>query len=1108
MRKFLAIPAAAASLMTTLALAACAPGQGSADKPYSPTISPASNEALLGLKSIRLPKGLEISLFAAEPMLANPVCFCFDERNRIYVAETFRIHAGVEDTREHMHWLDDDLASRTVADRVAMYRKHLGNKIKSYGIEHDRIRLLEDVGGHGKADRSTVFADGFNQIPDGIGAGLLARDGYVWYTCIPNLWRLHDSKGTGKADERQALHYGYGVHVNYYGHDLHGLRVGPDGRLYFSIGDRGLHVETAGRTLDYPDTGAVLRCNLDGSELEVVASGLRNPQELAFDQYGNLFTGDNNSDSGDLARWVYVVEGGDSGWRTGFQYLDENPVRGPWNMEKMWLPQYEGQPAFIVPPIANVADGPAGLCYYPGVGLPNRYKDHFFLCDFRGSSSNSGIRSFAVKPKGASFEFVDQHEFIWNVLATDCDFGMDGGFYVLDWVEGWNGPGKGRIYKVADPSRSKDPTLLSVKKLMAEGMSGRSEEELRMLLEHSDMRVRLEAQFALVARAPSGGRRALTLALKSNNQLARLHALWGLGQIGRHANARTVRTVVYDVEDMLADADAEIRAQAARVLGDIDWASASGRLESLLKDPNPRVRFFAAMSLGKLGRKEAFKPILAMLRVNGDRDAYLRHAGVMALTAIHEGDKLAVAARDESAAVRLAVLLVLRRQGSSDIAQFLCDREPRLVLEAARAIHDVPIRAALPQLAGLPMSASMPEPLVRRVLNANFRLGKPENAAAVAAYAGLPDAPEATRIEALRELADWAKPSGRDRLMGLWRPLGTRPAHIAADALRPKLAAIFSSPTHVKEEATKVVAKLGLKEAGPVLVAMASDQHLAVTVRIETVVALEALQNRHLDQAIESALHDVDPRMRIEGCRVLARVQPAKAKTRLEAMLQNGSLVERQGALGILAGMKGSEADTLLSLWLDKLLAGNVDLPLQLDLLEAAARRTTADIKQKLVRYEAARAKDSPLARYREALAGGSAEAGRKVFFNKYEVSCLKCHKVQGHGGEVGPDLTGIGNRQKREYLLESIVDPNKEIAKGFESVVLGLTNGQVVTGIVKAEDANELKLITAEAKVLTIAKKDIEERSRGKSAMPEDVMKFLSRAELRDLVEFLASLK
>src|SRR5262249_21371775 len=154
--------------------------------------------------------------------------------------------------------------------------------------------------------------------------------------------------------------------------------------------------------------------------------------------YGNLFTGDNNSDGGDRARWVYLVEGGDSGWRIGYQFEGTaQSNRGPWNPEKLWHPPFAGQAAWIVPPVANIADGPAGLVYYPGTGLPKKYDGHFFLADFRGDPAQSGIRSFAVKPKGAGFEMVDAAQPFWGVLATDVDFGPDGALYISDWVSGW-----------------------------------------------------------------------------------------------------------------------------------------------------------------------------------------------------------------------------------------------------------------------------------------------------------------------------------------------------------------------------------------------------------------------------------------------------------------------------------------------------------------------------------------------------------------------------------------------------------------------------------------------------------------------------------------------
>ena len=108
----------------------------------------------------------------------------------------------------------------------------------------------------------------------------------------------------------------------------------------------------------------------------------------------------------------------------------------------------------------------------------------------------------------------------------------------------------------------------------------------------------------------------------------------------------------------------------------------------------------------------------------------------------------------------------------------------------------------------------------------------------------------------------------------------------------------------------------------------------------------------------------------------------------------------------------------------------------------------------------------------------------------------------------MGPELKGIGAKQNRDYILESIVDPNKQIAKGYEGVLLVLNNGQTRTGILKGEDDKEIRLMTAEGKLVTVAKSDVDERHPGKSAMPEDMIKKLSKSELRDLVEFLAGLK
>ena len=105
----------------------------------------------------------------------------------------------------------------------------------------------------------------------------------------------------------------------------------------------------------------MFRCDPDGKNLEVVARGLRNPQELAFDEFGNLFADDNNCDKGDHARLVYVVEGGDSGWNMAYQTIPPPYLVGPWHAERMWHLPHAGQPAWIVPPVGKLGAGPSGL---------------------------------------------------------------------------------------------------------------------------------------------------------------------------------------------------------------------------------------------------------------------------------------------------------------------------------------------------------------------------------------------------------------------------------------------------------------------------------------------------------------------------------------------------------------------------------------------------------------------------------------------------------------------------------------------------------------------------------------------------------------------------
>jgi quinoprotein glucose dehydrogenase len=1117
------------SLLAFTLIAVAAPEGPKGD--YNPPLAKASDEAEKAIPRFQRDPRLKIEVWAAEPMLAHPVAFAFDEKGRCYVAETFRHSRGTTDNRGHMHWLDDELALRTVAERVALYKKDAGARFSQvYEKERERVRLVEDTTGSGKADKSTVFRDDFGGAADGLGAGLLARKGNIYYTCIPDLWLLKDTKGTGTADVKQSLSTGYGVHTAFIGHDLHGLRIGPDGRLYFTVGDRGLNVTTKeGKHLFNPDSGAVLRCELDGSNLEIFATGLRNPQELAFDDYGNLFTVDNNSDSGDQARFVHIVQGGDSGWRIGYQYptaMHDETVRqgnrGPWNYELLWK-EGEKQAAYVVPPLKNFSNGPSGFTHYPGVGLSDKYKGHFFLANFSGGPGNSGVFAFTTKPKGATFELVGDHKFIWNILATDCDFGPDSALYVSDWVDGWNVNGKGRIYKVTDPEGMKNPAVAEAKALLAEGLEKKSPKELAQLLGHTHRDVRMEAQLELANRGKDGVKIFEDVATDIHrDQVARLHALWGYGML-----ARKRRIGEYDIgvgyttdiflQKCYADSNPLVRSAAISLLPDFKTKVPE---ELVSKETDPSVLMTACLALERqrdysLENLDGDKPpfplelVYRILRDNDDKDPMLRHAGIMALARRVPVPHLIKAGDDKSPAVRLAVVVALRRRKAPEVAAFLNDADPKVVAEAARAINDELITAALPKLAALITKPNLPRVVAYRVLNAHFLLGKDANAAALAAFAARTDVPDALRAVAVRMLGDWAKPPRRDYITGLTQSLAARPKEEAVAVLTHSrtLSAIAAAPEAVKTEFVAAAVDLEAAPAGQTLFAFATDAKAGSDLRIAALRGLEKLKDPRLSEAATVATKATSGRVRNAGRTLLFKNDPAKAVADLREALTGTDLAERQGAFAILAAYPSDPGNALLEEWLDAVIAKKAPPELWLDVLEAAEKVNSERIKRRLAGFNQNRPKGDEVANFRESLAGGDAAKGKEIFLNKTAVQCQRCHQLDGQGGEVGPPVNGAG-KQPREYLLESIVLPSKAIAKGFEAILITTLDGKTVTGVLKAEDEKEVKVMTAEAKLVVVKKEDIDDRKATKSAMPEDIVGKLTKREIRDLVEFLSGLK
>jgi quinoprotein glucose dehydrogenase len=1072
-----------------------------------PIVASASEDGQLAIQRITLAPGLKARLWAAEPMLANPVAIAFDEKGRLFVSETHRYGSSVLDIRGYMGMVELDLASRTIEDRSAMLQRVFGaEQVKQLGVESEVVRLIEDRDGDGVADTSNLFAAGFNDPLDGIASGVLARRGKVWFTNIPSLWLLEES-ASGQPPKRTELLRGFGVRFNFTGHDLHGLIIGHDGKLYFSVGDRGAHVPTKeGGAVAVPDEGAVFRANLDGTQLELFARGLRNPQELAFDEHGNLFTGDNDSDQGDMERLVYLVEGGDSGWRVGYQYP---PLGGggPWIRENLWKPRFPGQPAYLLPPIANIEDGPSGLAYYPGTGLTPEYRGQFFITHFKGSIARSGVHMYSVTPAGAGFAIKDSKPFLSGLLTTDVTFGPDGVLYVSDWVEGWPKSTKGRIYAIepAEEDAAQKQQRAELARLLASDFRALNVTALRQLLAHPDRRVRLEAQFALVERNAISTLRQVAVSTPAA-PLARLHAVWGLTQIGaKHPEPARVLT------RLLSDPDAEVRAQAAKGLGDIGHEAAGNALVARLEDSAARVQFFAAQSLGKLRRTDATPALIELLRRNDDADSYLRHAAVHALARIGKSPALDAAAQDRSGAVRLGVLLAYRALKDPAIAQFLSDAEAYIAREAALAINDAAIEPAFPAL-GRKLAQVDPrdEAFVLRAINANFRLGTHESATALAEYARRDDVTAAMRTEALAQLAHWADVPQRDRIVGIYRPLPRRDVELATRALAPVAPGLLrSAPEAVQLAALDAIEKLKVSSVSRELVALIQNKQASGEVRAHALRTLDSFDSADLNAGIAAAEAADVPALRLAALQVLARRDAARALPVVRKLALEGSEEEQRAAFAALRELDRPETSQLLLLGLERLASGDVHPGAQFDLLDAVEASQDPKVKARWDQQQAAWAagKDA-LAPFRGALAGGDVRRGAGVFYQHPVLPCVRCHKVNADGGEAGPDLTEIAAKQSLEYILESIVDPNAKIAAGFDLMTLVLKDGASESGSLVRESAREIVLKRPDGSEVSIDPQQIVERQAAPSSMPDIYKEVLSRSELRDLLAFMNVLR
>jgi putative heme-binding domain-containing protein len=1084
--------------------------------------------------SVQAAEGLAVTPWAGEGLVADPIAIDVDARGVVYVTGSAR-SGGVGsplDIRGHPTWVPTVHTLTTVDQLNAFYHKELApsrsaqnlwlpdyNKDRSHDwrdltVPTERVYRVVDRGNTGMANESQVMYEGFNETPanDVAGGLMVLPDGDLLVTAAPDVWRLHSTNGI--VDRRTAISSGYNVHPAFFGHGLAGLTFGPDGRVYWSMGDLGFDLtDKSGKRWRQPNNGAILRSNPDGTGFEVYASGLRNPQAFAFDELGNIIASDNDGDHpGEFERVVYVTNGSEAGWRSTWQYgkyTDSlNNRYNVWMDEGLFKPRFDGQAAYITPPVAASHAGPASLMYEPGTALGEKWRHTFFLSSFVGTPAGARIYAFKVAPEGAGFRLESDTVAVRGILAVGMRFGPEGALYLTDWIDGWGSKGRGRIWKMDVPAEASSPVRAEVKTLLAEPLAGRSADQLLAMLRHADMRVRQRAQFELARR---GDTRTLLAAVADAHATPRtwawVHGIWGVAQIARTDASKAALLV-----PLLKDTDGEVRAQTAKMLGDVRYAAAADALVPLLKDDAPRARFFAAEALGRIAYHPAVPAIIQMLADNDDKDVYLRQAGVTALARIGDVAPVAALSNHPSRGARLAAVVVLRRLKSPEVARFTDDADEAVATEAARAINDDGgIPAALPALARqLETTKFANTPLVRRAISANLRLGTPEALSRLAAYAtssgGTPNA-DSLRAEALAALGAWHTPSTMDRVDGAW--LGPVPPRDPAPARAAVARIIAALPADASEMRTlaaiNAAASLEVKEAAPLLVQKIQPGAPA-EIRVAALRALRAVGADEMEPIVRTALADQDPRLRAAalGMVPVLRLSDDGSTEILSGVIEKGSTGERQSAIASLGTLRGTRSSAALAGLVDRI--DSLPPEVRLDVADAAAKSTTPAVRTRAQRWLAPIADGRAPGALGAALkSGGDRRHGREVVLAGPASECTRCHSVESPGADVGPDLTHIGSRLTRDQILEALLNPSARLAPGYGVVMLTMKDGKAVAGTLREETDNALVVETAPGKRQRVAVSEVAKRTNLPSPMPP-MGKVLTPREIRDVVEYLAN--
>ncbi len=1029
-----------AALVFTFSLAAPAAAQVPPEKVLA-TMKPAD--------------GFQVELFAHEPMLINPTSIDVDHKGRVWVAEA-----------------------------VNYRRKNFGRPIlRPAG---DRIVVLIDKNGTGKADEAVTFYQGTDlygpigvcvaPYPDGKGQK-------VFVCQSPDILVFEDKDGDLKADgPPKKFLTGFGGFDH--DHGVHGINIGPDGKLYFTVGDAGVHglqsSDGKGRKWESNSTdcraGTVWRCDMDGTNLELIAHNFRNNYECCVDSFGEIWLSDNDDDGNQQTRICYVMPGGNYGY---------NP-RGPG--QSHW---HEEQPGIVHKTLRTGFGSPTGITFYEGTLFPEKYRGNLLHCD----AGPREVRAFFRKPKGAGYE-LDKEVILTSTdtwfRPSDVCVGPDGSIFVADWYDpgvGGHGMGdwtRGRIFRLT-PKGHKGYAVPEVKLDTKEGVIA--------ALGSPCQATRAMSQAKLRALEPREGYDVLRatrlvpgLSLQS---MARVYACWaGTPPSAKHAGG--LDDVGDYIEITQKDSQESLRLLGIRLRDDFSYNISEGErkviIEGLKKDGQniinlpdftPALARESLFLLRKIDDNLAVKPAFyALAKLYDGQDIFYRAA-------------LNIACGTDPAR-RDAILADFDKhfpEWNDKVADLVWELRPKSVLPRLGTL------LADPKLTG-PQKARIVE-----ILSAS------DDPAAGQTMLGLlkSDAPAEVKARAIDQL--------RLFLPTKWKSLqGGKDLASAIETL-------------LKGEKTKItglqlIAAIGSPGQLDAVVAIATDDTVASDVRREAVRTLGKLPS---EKAVETLMAIGTPEnpLSIPCIQALGNLLPAGPRSpqyagKAQEALTRGVLAEkatpplRSACLAALAGNRDG------TIWLiDAQAKKTLPQPLVAEAGQLVRNSPYADLRNRALLAFPAPGKLDPkkLPAIAElARRVGNADRGKQVWAASLggAAQCAKCHMVRGVGGQVGPDLSMIGKKGSKENLFESILDPSKAIADQYLQHQITTTAEVTVTGLLVAETPEAITLRDANGKDTVIPRKDLDGavRKLKVSIMPQDIVAALTEDELTDLVAYLATLQ